>query len=172
MTRCIPGTVFLLLCGLAPPARAQEEAPRSQSSVMIGASQYRFPGDDSGTGPSLTVGITLPLDRRTILLEPSLNFLRFTTGFGHHNIWMFPELSVQAQAHLRNLRPYLGIGLGTGTTGLSGPAHWKFTMIGLGGARVRLAGRWGVRGEVRVRSVDPWQGRTADFNLGFTYGAF
>lgn len=164
-------TCFLVLAA-APRVRAQQEGPPSELSAMLGASNYHFPGDDTGTGPSLTVGLTLPLNRRTLFLEPSLSFLRFTTEFGHHSTWMFPELTLQAQQHLGGVRPYLGVGLGTGTVGLSGPTHWKFTMLALGGARVRLSGRWGVRGEVRVRSVDPWKGRTADFNLGIVHTSF
>ena len=172
MTRRAPLVGVLLLLAAVPGVQAQREGPSSEAGVMVGASRYHFPGDDTGTGPALTLGVTIPLDRRTLFLEPSLGFLRFTTEFGHRSSWMFPELSLQAQSHLGALRPYLGAGIGTGTTGLSGPAHWKFTMVAMGGARVHLAGRWGVRGEVRLRSVDPWNGRTADFNLGFTHASF
>ncbi len=172
MTRGLPFVVLGLLLAAAPEAQAQRDGPSSEGAVLVGATPYRFTGNDTGTGPSLTVGITIPLDRRTIFLEPSLGFLRITTAFGHRSSYMFPELTVQAQEHIGGLRPYLGVGLGTATAGLSGPAHWKFTMVAMGGARVHLAGRWGVRGEVRLRSVDPFSGRTADFNLGFTHASF
>lgn len=137
---------------------------------MIGASRYDLSG--TGTGISLNAGFTIPLVRRVVLLEPSLGILRYTTAFGNRSSWLFPELTVQAQHRIGGARPYLGLGLGTGTAGLSGMARWKFTMLGLGGVRVHLGGRWGVRGEVRVRSVDPWNGRTADFGIGFTHTSF
>ena len=161
---------LLLLAAIPAGVQAQREAPSSEAGVMIGASRYDLSG--TGTGFSFNAGITIPLARRVVFLEPSLGFLAYTTQFGNHSSWMFPELTVQAQHRLGLVRPYLGVGLGTGTTGLSGPAHWKFTLLGLGGVRVHLAARWGVRGEVRLRSVDPWNGHTADFNVGFTHASF
>ncbi len=158
--------ILLVLAALDGSAGAQGEGPSSEAGIMIGVSRYNFSG--AGTGPSLNAGLTIPLVRWVVFLEPSIGFLRYTTQFGNRSSWMFPELTVQAQHRLGILRPYLGAGLGAGTIGLSGPARWKFTLLGLGGVRVLLSGRWGVRGEVRLRSVDPWNGHTADFGIGFT----
>jgi hypothetical protein len=173
--------ILLLLAAVPSRVQAQREGPSVEYGVMIGASRYDLSGTATGTsvgtgftgtGFSFKAGITIPLVRRMVFLEPSIGFLSSTTQFGHHTAWMFPELTVQAQQRIGLVRPYLGVGLGTGTTGLSGPAHWKFTMLGLGGVRVQLGGRWGVRGEVRLRSVDPWNGHTTDFGVGFTRSSF
>lgn len=170
MTRWSTGTVFLLVAAIPGRAAAQREAAGTEAGVMIGPSRYDLSG--AGTGFSLHAGFAIPLSRRTVLLEPGLGILAYTSEFGNRSSWMFPELTVQVQQRLGRVRPYLGAGIGTGTRGLSGAAHWKFTMLGLGGARVHVAGRWGVRGEFRLRSVDPWRGHTADFNVGFTHSSF
>lgn len=171
MTRGIPAAaVFLLLAALPAPAAAQRDGPASEAGVMIGPTRYDLAG--TGTGFSLHAGFTFPLSRRTVLIEPGLGILAYSTATGKRSSWMFPELTVQVQRQLGRVRPYLGAGIGTGTRGLSGVARWKFTMMGLGGTRVHLTGRWGVRGEIRLRSVDPWVGHTADFTLGFTHASF
>ncbi len=180
MMRLVRAAAFvLLLAGVPSQVSAQREGPAVEYGVLVGASRYDLSaatigagGGFTDTGFSFKVGIAIPVVRRTVFLEPGLGFLGSTTQFGHHNTWMFPELAVQVQQRLGMVRPYLGVGLGTGTTGLSGPAHWKFTMLALGGLRVHLAGRWGVRGEIRLRSVDPWNGHTADVGLGFTHSSF
>jgi outer membrane protein with beta-barrel domain len=175
MTRHWPAAAALLVLAAVPAsAQAQREGPSTEAGVMIGASRYGFSGTATGTGTgfSLNAGIAIPLVRRVVFLEPSLGFLSYTTQFGNHSSWMFPELSLQVQRPRGGVRPYLGAGIGTGTTGLSGPARWKFTMLGLAGVRVHIGGRWGVRAEVRLRSVDPWNGHTADFGFGFTHSSF
>jgi hypothetical protein len=171
MTRWFPAApVFFLLAALPAAALAQGDGPTSEAGVMIGPTRYDLAG--TGTGFSLHAGFTFPLSRRTVLIEPGLGILAYSDASGKRSSWMFPELTVQVQRHLGRVRPYLGAGIGTGTRGLSGVARWKFTMMGLGGARVHLAGRWGVRGEIRLRSVDPWIGHTADVSLGFTRTSF
>ena len=161
---------LLLLTVLPSRMEAQREGPLSEAGIMVGASRYDLTG--TGTGFSLNAGITLPLVRRVVFLEPSIGFVTVTTQFGKHTAWMFPELTAQAQHRIGVVRPYVGVGLGTGTAGLSGAARWKLTLLALGGLRVHLGGRWGVRGEVRLRSVDPWNGNTADFGIGFTRASF
>lgn len=166
----VGATVLALFAGGSGPLLGQGEGPPTEGSIIVGASRYELPG--TGTGFSLNAGLTIPLVRRTLSIEPSLGFLRYTTQFGKHSTYMFPELTLQAERRLGAARPYLGAGLGTGTVGLTGPARWKFTLVALGGVRVHLGGRWGVRGEVRLRSVDPWNGHTADFGVGFTHTSF
>lgn len=162
--------IIALFAATSGPLLGQRDGPPAEGSVMIGPSRYDLGG--TGTGFSLNAGFTIPLVRRVIYLEPSLGVLRYTTQFGNRSTWMFPELTVQGQHRLGIVRPYLGAGLGAGTVGLSGPARWKFTLLALGGVRVHLGGRWGVRGEVRLRSVDPGYGHTADYGIGFTHSSF
>jgi hypothetical protein len=179
MRHPVSAVCLLLLAGTPAMARAQREGPTVQYGVLIGAARYDLSATSTGgstgfsaTGFSFRAGITIPLVSRVVFIEPSLGFLSARSQFGKRSAWMFPEMTVQAQRPRGAVHPYLGVGLGAGTMGLSGPARWKFTMLGLGGVRVHLTGQWGVRGEVRVRSVDPWNGHTADFGVGFTHTSF
>jgi len=168
----------LLLAGVVLPSAvsARQQGPSSEIGVMIGASRYELSptafGGSTGTGFSFNAGFTLALIRRVVLLEPSLGYSTVTTEFGKHTSWIFPELTAQVQRTYGRVRPYVGAGIGTGTQGLTGPTHWKFTLLGLGGVRVHVGGLWGVRAEVRLRSVDPWSGHTAGFGVGFTHSSF
>lgn len=154
----------------AAPAMAQVARPPIESALLLGPSPYDLSG--TGTGFAVNAGIAVPLLPQVLLLEPSLGVFTRTSEFGNREHWLFPELSLQVQARVGGVRPYLGGGIGAGTAGLSGPARWKFTMHGLGGVRVHLSGQWGVRGEMRVRSVDPFHGNTVDFGIGVTRTSF
>lgn len=165
--------VLALLAALLPviPASAAgQERPRVQSALLLGPSPYDLSG--TGTGLAFNAGITLPLAGRVLLAEPSVGIFTYRSQFGKRTHWLFPELSIQAQAGLGVVHPYIGGGLGAGTAGLSGPAHWVVTLHGLAGLRVHLGGPWGVRGEMRVRSVDPFHGNTVDVGLGITRTSF
>jgi hypothetical protein len=177
MKRYLPAAALLLVSIAAPPAAAaQQQGPPAEIGVMVGASRYELSptgfGGSTGTGFSFNAGVTLALVRRVVLLEPSLGYATVTTEFGKHTSWIFPELTAQVQRTYGRVRPYVGAGIGTGTQGLTGPTHWKFTLLGLGGVRVHVGGLWGVRAEVRLRSVDPWSGHTAGLGVGFTRSSF
>jgi hypothetical protein len=51
-----------------------------------------------------------------------------------------------------------------------GPSQLDFTLHGTTGIRVQVSGQWGVRIELRARSVDPFHGNTADIGFGVTRG--
>lgn len=164
------GLIGIALLLTAVPAMAQGSRPPIESALLLGPSPYDLSG--TGTGFAVNAGIAVPVLRQVLLLEPSLGVFTRTSQFGNREHWLFPELSLQAQARVGGVRPYLGGGIGAGTVGLSGPARWKFTLHGLAGVRAHLSGRWGVRGELRVRSVDPFQGNTVDLGIGVTRTSF
>jgi hypothetical protein len=113
------------------------------------------------------------LSRRGILLiEPSVGYFTYVTKFGGRSQWIFPELGLQAEARVGWARPYLGTGIGAGFETRAGPNQVEFTMHAAGGVRLRFGGSWGARVEMRLRSVDPFQGGTADLGLGLTRGIY
>ena len=163
--------VFTLALTAAPSsAIGQGGRASTETALILGPSPYDLSG--TGTGFAANLGIAVPMLRQALILEPSLGVFTYSSQFGNRTHWLFPELGLQAQAHLGGVRPYLGGGIGAGTEGLSGPARWQVTLHGVAGLRVHLGGRWGMRGEMRVRSVDPFHGNTVDFGFGITHRSF
>jgi len=166
------GFLVLVFVLAAAPSSAVAQGGRSPSetSLILGPSPYDLSG--TGTGFAVNIGITVPMLRQILILEPSLGIFTYSSQLGNRTHWLFPELGLQAQAHLGGVRPYLGGGIGAGTEGLSGPARWQVTLHGVTGMRVPLGGRWGIRGEMRLRSIDPFHGNTVDFGIGVTHRSF
>jgi hypothetical protein len=155
---------MILLCGLLfafpPVVQGQTEVA---AGVVGGAAQY----DLSGTGTVPFGGLrvdVVPERARYLVLEAGIHTLRYETqAADFHRLW-FPEGSVQLQLPGRVARPYLGLGAGH-TFGSEGSAP---TLSASVGSRFRVAGSWSLRTELRVRSVDPWVGTTADWGLGLS----
>ena len=72
---------------------------------------------------------------------------------------------MQAQLPNGRVRPFLGVGAGGGFV-VSGAGETVATLHAVGGVRVQVSPAWSLRGELRVRSVDPWVGNMADFRFG------
>ena len=157
------------LAALAAPAAAQQEV-RTETSLLLGPAPYELSG--TGTGFAAKLGVTSRLGRGFILIEPSLGYFRYTTQFGGLSQWIFPELGVEAEGRLGSARPYLGGGIGAGFETRAGPNQVEFTLHAAAGLRLRLGGTWGARLEARLRSVDPFSGRTIDVGLGLTRGIY
>jgi hypothetical protein len=153
-------TVSLAL--FAPTATAAQEGQPVTLSLVAGPSSY----DLSGTGTSFAVAVQgawelLP----ALVVEPGLTFFSYEAQFADRVSYLFPELSIQAQLPRGTVRPFLGVGGGGGFV-VSGQGETAGTLHAVGGVRVQLDPRWSLRGELRVRSVDPWVGNTADFMFG------
>lgn len=160
----------LLAAGLPSAARAQDRGPNSELTLVAGPSVYELSG--SGTSVAVNLGVTTSLYRNILLFQPNFGYFTYRTAFGHRTSWLFPEVGLQVQAHLGTVRPYVGGGLGAGGQTLGNQGKWEVTLHAAAGVRARLAGRWGLQAEVRLRAVDPWQGHTTDIGLGVTHAAF
>lgn len=151
----------LAVAPMTTPAQAQ--APGSlELSVAGGPSNY----DLSGTGTALAVGAQLPWHPgRPFVVEPGVMFYTYSSQFGTRTSHLMPEVSLQVQAQLKRVLPFAGVGAGA-AFGLSGPNRIDLTLHATAGVRVELNRDWGLRGELRVRSVNPWVGTTADLLFG------
>ncbi len=150
------------------PLRAQVGPERPTLTIMAGPSQYDLSG--TGTAPFAGVAVAIPLGR-FLLLEPALSVMQYNADFGLHVRHVFPEAQVQAQLPLAGgAAPYLGIGAGRTFVFESGDHFSALTLSAAGGIRIPLSPAWGVRGELRVRAVDPWGAVTADWGLGISHG--
>lgn len=163
--------LILTLALFAPRAQAQRSrGPGGETAFLAGLSPYDLNG--TGTGFAASIGLATRLTRRVLIIEPGIGYFTHRTQFGRRSHWLFPELSLQAEAPLGTIRPFIGGGLGAGTNSLGSPNQLKFTLHAVGGFRLRLTQDWGARAEVRIRSVDPWSGHTLDTLFGITRGVF
>jgi len=136
-------------------------------SLMAGLGKFDLGESGSGNGFAAGFGISIP-SGRYFLVEPGIGFFRYTSAFGEHIAYILPEVSLQVQAPWRSVRPYLGVGGGFSEYS-SGRGTTYGTLHAAGGVRVRIAGGYGLRAEVRTRSIDPFRLTTTGFLLGFTW---
>lgn len=170
MPRSLTLALALALPGLCPlgPAAAQrsrfEQPPGGRPAVtfMAGPSAY----DLSGTGTSAFGAVRFDIPSgRVLIFEPGLAVFRYTTQADETLTYILPELSLQAQVPSGALRPYAGGGIGF-TEFLSGRGQSDVTLHAAAGLRLDLGDRWGLRGEARLRSIDPFAGNTFDVGFG------
>jgi hypothetical protein len=100
-----------------------------------------------------------------LVIEPGVGFFTYESQFADRTTFLFPELSVQAQAGAGVVRPFLGVG-GGGAFVVAGDGETVATLHAVGGVRIDLSQGWGLSGELRVRAIRPWTGNTADILVG------
>lgn len=157
----LPLAVLLLAAGPALAQRGRTDPPRPTFTVIAGPSIYDLSG--TGTAGFAAIRVDVPAGR-VFVIEPGLGVFRYTAQTDETLTYLFPEVSFQAQVPGGGVRPYVGGGIGF-TEFLSGRGRTDVTLHAAAGLRVALAGGWGLRGEARLRSVDPFTGNT--FDLGF-----
>lgn len=163
LRQAVIATVAILTAPAIPTIATAQETARSVS-LMAGPSSY----DLSGTGTATAVALgTVFRVVGPLLVEPGATYFRYNPQFGTDVTYLFTEVSLQAQAHFGRLYPYLGLGGGRAfQVGGPDPRQHAWTLHGVGGFRITVSNKWGFRGELRVRTVDPFHGTTADFTAG------
>jgi hypothetical protein len=173
MIRLLPSALAALLAGVTgvPAAEAQRGGPaggpparRPAIAFLGGPSSYDLAG--TGTAGFGAVRFDLP-SGRALVFEPGLTVFRYSTSAGERITYLLPELGVQVQVPGGPVRPYVGGGLGFSEF-LSGRGQSDLTLHAAAGLRADVGAGWGLRGEVRVRSIDPFAGSTADFGVGLS----
>jgi hypothetical protein len=163
MTKAAICFACLVTLGPASAGMAQS-AQRSELSLLLGPAPYDLAG--TGTGGTGRLGLSWALGG-TVALEPSLGVL-VASG----NNLLLPEISLEVAVGHKRFRPYVGAGAGAAWAfDGNGPA-WRTTLHAMIGARLAPSDGWGLRGELRARSVDPWIGETVDITVGFTRQVF
>lgn len=147
---------------LSPWMAAAQESGRAVS-VLAGPSQYDLSG--TGTTPFGTVRLDLPVERR-LVLEPAFTYMSYESQAGARTHHMLPEAQLQVTGAGTVFRPYLGVGLGASWATGAADDEFDLTLSTAAGLRVRMSSDWILRGELRVRAIDPWTGTTADWGLG------
>src|SRR5687767_15902771 len=116
--------VVVALTGSAGTTLAQRAV-----TVGGGASNYSLQGS-TGTDWVVAVRAESPV-RQYFIVEPSATFLRWRPAVGMKITYLIGELSFQAQGYVgRQLRPYIGSGLGvsTPTRNVPGGGQTFFTL--------------------------------------------
>jgi hypothetical protein len=137
---------------------------RPELSLLLGPAPYDLGG--TGTGGAGRLGVSWGLADR-VVLEPSLGVFA-ASG----NNMFLPEVSLELAAGRGRFRPYLGAGAGAAWAFDGNGSAWRATLHAMVGARVGFPGGWGLRAELRARTVDPWTGETVDFGVGVTRDVF
>lgn len=158
---------FLLAAAPAPigaqdPVSALTE-PVPALTLLGGVSQYDLSG--TGTTPFFAARVDVPLGR-VVVLEPGITYLPYEEQFGVRTHHLLPEVQLQVQRPGDRFRPYLGVGVGFSRALRPGLDESELTASVAAGTRVLTLSGWLVRGELRVRAIDPWTGTTADWSLG------
>jgi hypothetical protein len=153
------GSALLLLCAVAAPLDAQER----MITVSAGPAQYDLSG--TGTTPSAAVRALFPIHRR-FAIEPSIGWLSYESQAERRRTLWFLEGQILFQRSAGRVRPFLGVGSGYAWEG--GDDTNVGTLSASVGALLGLDDAWGLRGELRIRAIDPWVGTTAEWGFGIT----
>ncbi len=150
--------VLTSLCAAARPVHSQD--------LHLGAGYSSY--DLSGTGSTWVVAarythrLAGPLHA-----EIGATIFHYDTQFNQATTYLFPEASAVLKPMRGRVRPYLAAGAGVNVA-FAGFGGGELTLHGAGGLDVLVRARWGLRGEFRVRAVDPFGAVTADLTLGPT----
>ena len=147
-------------------AGARVAEAQGGATASAGAIRYHMQGVE-GTTWALAARFELPV-RQYVIIEPSFTYFRWQPLAGSKVSYVIPELTFEVQGYLGRVHPYLGSGIGwaSPTRGIPGVTQNYFSVHAAGGFRYYLSRRFGIRGEFRLRSIDPWHGYTADLTLG------
>jgi hypothetical protein len=147
---------------MTPSMGAAQESGRAVS-VLAGPSQYDLAG--TGTTPFVALRLDLPVHRR-LVLEPGFAYLSYESQGGARIHHVLPEAQLHVTGVGDAFRPYLGGGIGASWATSAADDEIDLTLSVATGLRVRAGSGWILRGELRVRAIDPWTGTTADWGVG------
>jgi hypothetical protein len=157
------GAVAVALPGLVVGQSSESSRPDRSTwlSLMVGPAPYDI--GRTGTGVAAALRFEFPSGKIWVV-EPAVGVLRYTSRLGDKITYFLPEVSLQVQPFSRNVRPYLGAGGGIAEY-LSGRGTTFGTLHGTAGVRIRF-GQWGIRGEARIRTIDPFAQTTTELTVG------
>ena len=147
------------------PLAAQTTESASALSVVGGPWQY----DLSGTGTSWFAGLRLAVPiGGPLLLEPGITYARYTSQGDDDVNLVFPEAQLQVELLRRRLRPFIGVGAGPALAWTAGASDTDIALTASAGMRAQVSPLWGVLGELRIRSINPWTGSAAEWTVGIS----
>ena len=142
---------------------AAQLSRRIAVGIVAGPTRY----DLSGTGTTMTGGVRLDLNGYPFLvIELGLGYFHYRPQGGAGQTYLLPEISAQLQTTFGAARPYLGVGIGVAEPSSGTITNNLQTLLATAGLRVDVDRHWILRGEARLRSVDPFKGSMLDLTAG------
>ena len=160
----VAAVTAFFVCG--SHASAQDAPQRATGTFVAGALQY----DLSGTGTTGFVGVRVDRAlRRLLLLEAGVTYAQYTPDVADKTLaLLFPEVQLQLQGSSSRLRPFVGAGIGPAFTWGGGETNTELSLSAGVGARYDMSDVWGLRGEIRLRTIDPFVGSAAEWTAGIS----
>lgn len=163
MKKVIGPVLALVLSAAIAPSSGSAQQTDEAVSLLAGPSEYDLAG--TGIAPFVAARLDLPVGRR-FLVEPGVTYMWYECQGGDRIRHVLPEAQLQIRHPGEVFRPYLGIGAGASWAVMPTEDEVDLTISAAGGVRVRVGSGWILRGELRVRVIDPWTSTTADWGLG------
>lgn len=158
---------FLLAAAALVALGPAEAAAQRTTALTVGGGLA--PYDLSGVGTSWVAAAEVSTPAGSLLLaEVGSRVFRYESRAEEFVTHLFPSAGLYLDAGGRDFRVYSGGGVGTSVMA-EGRGDTELTLHAATGFRIRIRPRWLVRPEIRVRSIDPWAGTTAEFTVGMTY---
>ena len=163
----LSAAAVLVAAGLLLGPGADGAAGQRTAALTVGGGLA--PYDLSGVGTSWVAGAELSAPVGDLLLaEVGSRIFRYESQAEEFVTHLFPAAGLYLDAGGRDFRVYSGGGVGASVL-TEGRGDAELTLHAAAGFRIRIRPRWLVRPEIRVRSIDPWAGTTAEFTVGMTY---
>lgn len=164
LSRVPVAVLWCIVLATAPPLSGQAK-PTLAASVSGGYSSY----DLAGTGGGFVGAVGLSWSPvKFLVVEPGMSFFTYKPDFvDTRQSYLFPEVSIQAQAGSGRVLPFIGVGAG-GSFVVGGIGRTQGTLHATIGLRMDVGDGWGLRTEARARSIDPWVGNTLDILVGLS----
>lgn len=163
VTRARP-TIAILSLAIAlntAPAAGQTQHP-AWASLSAGVSSYDLSG--TGNAPVVAAGVSIDV-AGPLVVEPALAFFHYSTLFSGSVTYLLPEVGVHFAPRIGPVRPMLGVGVGVSRV-VQGFTSTDLAVHALLGIRAQVIESVEVRGQLRVREIDPWAATMADFMVG------
>lgn len=161
---------FLVLCVSALSVVGVSTAHAQSAWGDLSVSAARIDYDLSGTGSATGVAVRATRDLTSnVRLEFGGLFAKPDQQFGPSSLFM-PEAQLQYRWNAGRLSPFVGGGIGTALVKSDFHTNWDPTLSVAAGTGVRLAERFGVTGEFRLRGHQ-WDfvGTTAEISAGLVW---
>lgn len=146
----------------------------AQVAIGISAGPMRYSLNSSATGIAAAVYSRHSLSRSLAYTIAGHEVIHSSSvdvpPFQYHTTDMvvFPEMRLELSGRLGPVSPFVGGGAGVAIK-IEGHEFGGGSLHATSGIRIRVRGRYSLAGAVTLRSVRPFRGHTAEFQIGLEW---